>query len=430
MVLQTITNINVDFYDKKYILINAKQYDKNSRLLSVTCYNHGDIYPINAGEHSAYIRYKKSDNNSVFNFCDINNKGKILVNLTEQMLASDGICYADLVIVNKGSANVNTETGEIVEIDNTSILSTMTFCIDVSETAVENSEIESSYEFNGLNEALEKAEAEYTEVILTSKSWSVGNAGGIRENEDYDNAKYYCEQSLNSANNAATSANFAETYMNSAHASWQSAYGCEQNAEEHMNDAKSYMDDAETYMNDAKSYMNYAKSYADDANASSNGARGYAASAQESMINSFDSASRASISANNAYDYYLQTEAITNGLNGAFLPMGTIPYSELARLKESGVVAAGYLYNISDNFITDYTFKKGAGVEYEAGTNVYYTADGYWDCLAGATVTGIKGDNETNYRKGNVNITAENVGAVAIADIATIDEIKSYLGIE
>ena len=170
MALQSITNINVDFYDKKYILINAKQCDKHSRFLSVTCYNHGEVYPINASEHSAYIRYKKSDNNSVFNFCEINRHGKIQVELTEQMLISDGICYADLVIVNKGSASVNSETGEIVVIDNASILSTMTFCIDVSESAVLNSNIESSYEFDGLNAALERAEAEYTEVIRTARS--------------------------------------------------------------------------------------------------------------------------------------------------------------------------------------------------------------------------------------------------------------------
>ena len=68
MSLQSMTQINVDFCDKKYILIHAKQNDKNSRFLSVTCYNHGEIYPINEGEHSAYIRYKKADNNSVLIF--------------------------------------------------------------------------------------------------------------------------------------------------------------------------------------------------------------------------------------------------------------------------------------------------------------------------------------------------------------------------
>lgn len=211
--LQAIVNIDVDFYDKKYILINAKQYDKNSRYLSVTCYNHGEAYPINAGEHSAYIRYRKPDDYGVFNFCEIDRKGKILVELTEQMLISDGICYADLVIVNKGKANMDTETGEIVVIDNASILSTMVFCIDVSGSPVANSDIESSYEFDGLNIALERAEANYQEVVRLARSYAIGNADGIRENEDTDNAKYYYKQSLASANKAkASEANAMNNY--------------------------------------------------------------------------------------------------------------------------------------------------------------------------------------------------------------------------
>lgn len=422
MALQITTNINVDFYDKKYILINAKQYDKSSRFISVSCYNNGKIYPINAGEHSAYIRYKKADNNSVFNFCEIDRKGKILVELTEQMLAVDGICYADLVIVNKGSANVDETTGEIVAINDASILSTMPLHIDITGTAVENSDIESSYEFNGLNVALEKAEAEYTEVILTSKSYAVGNTG-IRDDENTDNAKYYYEQAFKSAGDSKTSA------LNAANS--------EELAEEHMHDALTYSQNAQTYMNNAKTYMSNASTSeanaaasATSASNSETSAQGYATTAQNSMNSAQSSASSASTSATNAYNYYLQTEAITNGLNGAFLPMGTIEYAELATLKANNVVAAGYLYNISDNFTTDDTFKRGAGIAYEAGTNVYYTADGYWDCLAGATVTGVKGDSETSYRKGNVNLTAENIGAISTADIATVDEIKIYLGIE
>lgn len=198
MALQTTMNIDIDFYDKKYILINAKQLDKNSRFLSVTCYNHGEIFSINSGEHAAYIRYKKPDNHSVFNFCEINNKGKVLVELTEQMLASDGICYADLVIVNKGDASVNSSTGEIVTINNASILSTMTFCIDVSETAVDNSEIESMYECNVINETLSKYEADYKEVVTSARSWATGGTG-IRADESTNNAKYYAELALKNA---------------------------------------------------------------------------------------------------------------------------------------------------------------------------------------------------------------------------------------
>lgn len=422
MSLQTVMDINVDFYDKKYILINAKQLDKNSRFLSVTCYNHGEIFPINSGEHSAYVRFKKPDNNSVFNFCEINRKGEIIVELTEQMLASDGICYVDLVIVNKGDAEVDVDTGEIINIDNAPVLSTMVFCIDVSETAVNNSEIESSYEYDGLNEALEKAEAEYTRVIMLSKSYAVGDAGGIRENENKDNAKYYYEQSLINANNSATSASKAATSAENAEIYMHNALLSSQNAETYMNNAK-------TYMGNASDSATSAANSATSASNSENTAKTYATTAQNSMTSASNSASSASNSATNAYNYYLQTEAITNGLNGAFLPMGTIEYEELASLKESGTVAAGYLYNISDNFVTDETFRMGAGVEYDAGANVYFTADGSWDVLAGATVTGVKGDAETIYRKGNVNLTANHIGAIPTADIATIDEVMNYLSI-
>lgn len=415
MALQTITNINIDFYDKKYILINAKQFDKSSRFISVTCYDNGEPYLVNANEHSAYIRYRKSDNHSVFNLCEIDNHGKIMVELTEQMLAVDGICCADLVLVNKGDANVDADTGEIVAIDNSAILSTMPIYIDVSATAVESSDIESSYEFDGLNVALEKAEAEYTEVIQLSKSYAMGDAGGIRENEDADNAKYYYE--LSSANQA------------SAAASELSASNSAKAAAVSESNASTSASNASTSEINAASSAESAQASATNAESSEIAARGFSNTAQNSMNSAVDSAASASVSAANAYNYYLQTEAITNGLNGAFLPMGTCEFENLEILRSENVVAAGYLYNISNNFTTDDTFKSGAGVEYPAGTNVYFTADGFWDCLVGTTVTGVKGNAETNYRKGNVNITASDVGAIPSADIATVDEAKNYLGI-
>ena len=196
MSLQSVVNINVDFYDKKYILVNTKQLDNNSRFISVTCYNHGDFFPVYASEHSVYIRYKKPDNYSVFNFCEMDDNGKVIIELTEQMLSSNGICYADLVIVNKGDAIVDANTGEITTVDNATILSTMTFCIDVSETAIDNSDIESSYEINVLNETLKEYEAKYENVVQTAKSWAVGGTG-IRDDETENNAKYYCELTQN-----------------------------------------------------------------------------------------------------------------------------------------------------------------------------------------------------------------------------------------
>lgn len=325
MALEIIKNIDVDFYNKEYILVNAKQNDKNSRFFLVSCYNQGKFYRLNNGEHSAYIRYRKSDNNSVFNFCEINSRGNIVAELTEQMLASEGFCHADLVIVNKGGAKVDASTGEIIGLENSSILSTMPIYIDVTETAVANSDIESSYEFNGLNSALEKAEAEYTEVMKTSKSWAVGGTG-IRSGENTDNAKYYYQQSRANANSSTSSENIAKSYA---------VGGTGTRVGEDVDNAKYY------------------------------------------------------------------SEVLKNVVASAdgIIPMGTIKFADLATAPK----ATGYMYDISNDFVTDSTFVDGAGVPYNAGTNVYLRSDGKWDCFGGAATTKI--------------------------ETATADEVVEYLGL-
>lgn len=428
MALQTITDLSVDFYDKRYIVINAKQLDKNSRYLSITCLNRGEVFHINSGEHSAYVRYRKSDDYAVFNSCDINQKGKVIVELTEQMLASDGLCVVDLMIVNKGGAKVDAITGEIIAIDNASILSSMVFHIDVHETAVEHADIESSYEYDGLNVALEKAEAEYTEVMKTSKSWAVGGTG-IRSGEDTDNSKYYAKQSSNSA----SAANKSE--LNAANS--------EELAESHMHDALSYKNDANTYMTNAKTYMDNAeiseqnaktsetnakKSETNSATSETNAktsetnasksevnaktsetnSKTSETNAKTSETNALNSANKAQSYAvggtgtrgnentDNAHYYYELTKNIVIGLDSGFIPMGTVTFAELASVEK----ATGYVYNISDDFVTDSSFREGQGKSYTAGTNVYYTANGQWDCFGGAS-----------------------------SPTATVDEVKGYLGI-
>lgn len=404
MSLQSITQVNVDFYNNKYITISAKQYDKASRFLEVTCYDHGTLFPINSNKHSACIRYKKADGYSVLNLCEIKNN-KILVELTEQMLAVSGVCYADLIVINKDSAVVNVETGDIT-VDNSSILSTMVFCIHVYESAVENSEIESSYEFNELNLALEQVNTDFRDVVLTAKSYAVGGTNK-RENEDTDNAKYYSKLSADSQ---------VEAYMSAYDASISMAAAM-----------KSAEDSAASAESANKSEVATLRSES-AALISELAAKGYASTAQNSMNSAVDSATSASESASNAYNYYLQTETITNGLNGAFSPKGTITFAELLELKNNSAIGAGDLYHISDNFTTDENFRV-SGKECGAGTSVYYTVDSKFDYFIGTTVAGVKGENETGYRTGMVNITPENIGAIASDDIATVDEVKNYLGI-
>lgn len=188
-------------------------------------------------------------------------------------------------------------------------------------------------------------------------------------------------------------------------------------------------DEIKTYMeglkNTTEGYKNTAVSKAGEASNSATTATQKASAASVSATNASASENNAlsysvqsksyavgegNVRPNEAVDsakfYYEQSKLIVQGLGGALLPMGTINFSQLSGLQK----LPGYMYNIKDSFMTDSTFKDGAGHFYPEGTNVYYTADGYWDCLAGVLVTGVKGNVESSYRSGNVNITPANIG--------------------
>ena len=326
MALEVVKNIDVDFYNKEYILINAKQYDTNSRVISITCYNQGELMRLGESNHSAYVKYRKADGTGVFNSCRINSRGQVLVELTEQMLAVNGVCRVDLVIVNKGDALVSVETGDVIAIDDSSILSTMEFYVNVCESAVGNPEFESMYECDALNDLLQRAEADYSEVVTMAKSYAVGGTG-IRGGENTDNAKYYYQQSRNNASTATD-------------------------------------------------YGNLAKSYAV-------GGTG----------------TRVGEDVDNAKYYASVVRDVINSINNSLIPVGSITFGDLASAEK----AVGYMYNISDEFITDESFVEGAGIKYNAGVNVYLRSDGLWDCLGGAATTKI--------------------------ETATADEVKNYLGL-
>lgn len=219
--------------------------------------------------------------------------------------------------------------------------------------------------------------------VLADGEWSGIIAGldgytppEIRENESTDNAKYYKEQAGISANTATTQATIATTQAT----------------------------DAKTSADSAKSSEDAAKGYKD-------ATEGYATLARSYTVGDTDT--RENEAVNNAKYYYEQSKRISEGLNGALLPMGTISFSQLSIQTKS----AGYMYNISDDFVSDNTFKDGGNISYPAGTNVYYTADGYWDCLSASLLYGVKGNAEATYRKGFVNITPENIGTYSKAEV-------------
>lgn len=185
---------------------------------------------------------------------------------------------------------------------------------------------------------------------------------------------------------AAESEANASASEQAAKASEQAAAESEANTAASEQASKASEQAAATSETNALSYRDYAKSYA-------LGTNGVVRPGDE---------------IDNALYFYEQVKRISQGLQGTLLPMGTITFEQLTTV----TAQAGYMYNISDGFTTDDTFNEGAGHEYPAGTNVYLTADGKWDCMAGTAVGGVKGAKEATYRQGLVEITPENIGAL------------------
>ena len=120
--------------------------------------------------------------------------------------------------------------------------------------------------------------------------------------------------------------------------------------------------------------------------------------------------SREGEDSDNAKYYYQQAKDVSEGLKGGLQPHGTVAFADLPALPD---VNAGWMYNISDEFTTTDDFKEGSGNAVPAGANIYKTSDGKWDVLAGTPVTGVKGAKEVAYHRGNVSLSAADVGAVA-----------------
>lgn len=400
MDLKVVRQINVDFHDSKYISVNAKQYDKSSRFILVTCYNNGDIFRIDNTDNYAYIRYRKPDDLGVFNSCNITDDGKILIELSEQMLAVIGKSYADLVIVNNNLIDVVENTGELIVDDSDCIVSTMIFCINVIESSFDNTEIESSYEYNALNDLLIKATEDYSYVMKACKI-SETNAKLSEEN-----AKTSETQSKISENNAKTSETNADISEENAKSSELNAKTSEENAKASELKSEESATEAKTSENNAKSSESNAKTSETNAKISETKASNLAKEISENIDSALQNATlsksyavgetgfRNGEDVDNAKYYYSRTKALSNNVNGTFTPIGTIKFAELKSVDTN----IGYVYHIKDAFITDDTFKSGAGVSYPAGTNVYYTVDGHWDCFVTETVNVIDDDN------GNVEI--------------------------
>lgn len=167
----TTSKITLDLYAKNVVAVNAKQYDNKTRFVEITCVENGIIFQVDKLTMSAFIRFKKPDDNGVFNEVEVTSDGKLKIELTEQMLSASGRAIADVFLLRKvfTSAEKPTNIDDIYKV-NAPIISIMDFYINITPTALNHSQIESSYEFNALTNALAQIDYNNKKVVELDKT--------------------------------------------------------------------------------------------------------------------------------------------------------------------------------------------------------------------------------------------------------------------
>lgn len=268
----------------------------------------------------------------------------------------------------------------------------------VSETNAKTSET---------NSKASETAAKTSETNAASSKTAAANSATAAANSA-SSASTKATEASNSASTASTKATEATNSASAAKTSETNSKTSETNAKASEINSEISKTAAKTSETNAASSASTASSKATEATNSATESKSYATGGTDTRTNE---------NIDNAKYYYEQSKSLVESFSGALRPMGTVAFANLPALSD---VSEGDMYNVSNQFTTTTDFKEGAGNVIPAGANVYKTADGKWDVLTGTPVTGVKGNAESSYRKGNVNITPENIGALTNINIGAV----------
>lgn len=365
--------ISLDIHDNKtYEQVFQKQYNEKTKLcFRITC--DGKEYDLTGA--TAAFQMKKPDNTVIINDCIIENN-KVIVEVTKQMTAVYGNANFEITLFDGNGV----------------IISTITATMRIDEAVIHPDDIKSEDEFNFIVNALKEITLIKLEIV-DIKTYV---------EELADKAETFANKAAASATSASDSADIATEKATESATSASNANKSEENANIYAQEASNSASIATQKATQASTSANNAETYSNQASDSATSAQNYAIGITDS-----------------AKYYYEQAKTISESLSGALRPKGTIIFSNLPDLADA---SEGDMYNISDSFTTTTDFKEGSGNIIPAGSNVYKTSDGKWDILAGTPVVGVKGNAETTYRRGNVNITAQDIGFEIVSDSEPIEQ--------
>lgn len=235
-------DISLDLYYNEEKTIDTKEYDKDSRYITVQLTYKGEKYTISGNNIKATIKWLKPDKKAVFNDCIINSDNTITINLTEQMLLVSGVAKATLTLY---------------DIANDQVLSTTSFNAIIEANAVQNETIMSSDEYDTLNKMildedkrietvkeLDKMVAEHESARQAHEE--IREANEIKRQADTANAIENVETATNNANIATENANKATSEAkiatDNANSATENANEAAKNANDKANDLQTKLD--------------------------------------------------------------------------------------------------------------------------------------------------------------------------------------------
>lgn len=218
---QLKTNITLEMSgDTKFYMVSAKQGDKATRHVIAKLLNNGAEYTIPSGSR-AVVNIKKPDGKHVYNTCSYSGS-EVTVELTNQALAAAGTAFCDI---------------EIRTSDNTQIITSASFTIEIEASMRDENAILSANEFTELEDrvaghikdiqdtdaAVKKAEAARVKAETTRESKE--NERQQRETKRQDDENLRQQQETKRQQDTAQAVKNAE---NATSAAVKATKDCEQ----------------------------------------------------------------------------------------------------------------------------------------------------------------------------------------------------------
>lgn len=157
--LLTTYRLNLDVIQENRVVIRAKQYDKNSRRVIISCTSNGQAFTLDDNTR-AFVQIVKPDG-TIFNTdCEVDTRSNMIYfDLTQQATVVTGISTAELVLVDGSDS---------------AVISTMLFSIIVTGAVITQEDIISQTEFGTLANLIigyEEVHGVLVEIVDAMDDW-------------------------------------------------------------------------------------------------------------------------------------------------------------------------------------------------------------------------------------------------------------------